>query len=56
MLVFFDDQRCAEVALAVVAPDAAHCTDVLDRCERLIAAHPEFQILSARRQFLSSDD
>ncbi|WP_432485083.1 DUF503 domain-containing protein [Kineococcus esterisolvens] len=51
-----DLHRRAEVAVAVVAPDAARCTDVLDRCERLVSAHPEFQILSTRRQFLSSDD
>ncbi|PRY18547.1 DUF503 domain-containing protein [Kineococcus rhizosphaerae] len=51
-----DLHRRAEVAVAVVAAEAARCADVLDRCERLVAAHPEFQILSARRQFLSSDD
>jgi len=51
-----DLHRRAEVAVAVVGPDAARCTDVLDRCERAVAGHPEFQILSARRQLLSSDD
>ncbi|MGI4896474.1 MAG: DUF503 domain-containing protein [Janthinobacterium lividum] len=51
-----DLHRRAEVAVAVVAADTTHCTDVLDRCERLVAAHPEFQILSVRRQYLSSDD
>ncbi|MFB9378092.1 DUF503 domain-containing protein [Kineococcus gynurae] len=51
-----DLHRRAEIAVACVAPDPARCTDVLDRCERLVAAHPEFQILSVRRQSLSSDD
>ena len=35
------------VGVAVVAGDAAHCTEVLDACERMVAARPELDLLSA---------
>ena len=34
-------------AVAVVAPDAGHCREVLDACERLVAGRPEVELLSA---------
>ena len=40
--------RRAEIGVAVVASTAAHCTEVLDACERLVAARPEVELLSAR--------
>jgi uncharacterized protein YlxP (DUF503 family) len=51
-----DLHRRAQVGVAVVAADAAHCRDVLDACERLVAARPEVELLSARRQLHSADD
>lgn len=51
-----DLHRRALVAVAVVAPDAAHCTEVLDACERLVAARPEVELLSARRRLYSEED
>ena len=51
-----DLHRRALVGVAVVAPDRAHCVDVLDACERLVAYRPEMELLSARRQVLSSTD
>jgi uncharacterized protein YlxP (DUF503 family) len=42
--------------VAVVAADRAHCVDVLDACERLAAARPEMDLLSARRQVVRSTD
>jgi uncharacterized protein YlxP (DUF503 family) len=39
-----------------VAADPGHVTDVLDHCERLVAAHPEFQVLSARTRWLGPHD
>ena len=48
--------RRALVGVAVVATDRAHCVEVLDACERLVAARPEVELLSARQQFLSSSD
>jgi hypothetical protein len=40
----------------VVAADAGHVGAVLDRCERLVAARPELELLSARRRVLGPDD
>ena len=51
-----DLHRRAEVSVAVVAADAGRCQEVLDRCERSVAAHPEFQLLSARRMLHSDED
>lgn len=45
-----DLHRRALVGVAVVAPDRAHCVDVLDACERLVAGRPELDLLSARQR------
>ena len=46
----------ALVGVAVVAADRAHCSDVLEHCERLVAERPEIELLSARQRFVSSED
>ena len=51
-----DLHRRATVGVAVVGADAAHCRDVLDACERLVAARPEVDLLSARRRLHNSED
>lgn len=51
-----DLYRRARIGLAAVSGDAAHLTDVLDRCERLVAARPEVELLSVRRRFHGDDD
>ena len=51
-----DLHRRALVGVAVVAADAEHVRRVLDACERLVAHHPEVEVLSARQQLFSSDD
>jgi uncharacterized protein YlxP (DUF503 family) len=51
-----DLHRRALVGVAVVAPDAQHCARVLDACERLVAARPELEVLSARQQLYGEDD
>ena len=48
--------RRAGIGMAVVAADRAHATDVLDAAERLVAARPEIELLSARRGLRRSDD
>ena len=48
-----DLHRRALVGVAVVAADRAHCVEVLDRCERLVAARPEIELLSARQRLIS---
>ncbi|HLZ37377.1 MAG TPA: DUF503 domain-containing protein [Mycobacteriales bacterium] len=48
--------RRALIGVAVVAAEAGQCRSVLDACERLVAAHPEVDLLSARRQLVGLDD
>ncbi|CDO08750.1 DUF503 domain-containing protein [Mycolicibacterium cosmeticum] len=51
-----DLHRRAGIGLAVVAADRAHTVEVLDAAERLVAAHPEFQLLAVRRGCRRSTD
>ena len=51
-----DLHRRALVGVAVVAADRAHCVEVLDACERLVAGRPELELLSARRQVCAVDE
>ncbi|MFN8072686.1 MAG: DUF503 family protein [Mycobacterium sp.] len=51
-----DLHRRAGVGIAVVAADSAHVVNVLDSAERLVAARPEVELLSARRGLIRSDD
>jgi uncharacterized protein len=48
-------RRCG-IGVALVSGEASHVTEVLDRVERLVAARPEVELLSARRAMRSSDD
>ena len=48
--------RRAGIGVALVSGDRSHAVDVLDAAERLIAAHPEFELLSVRRSLLRSED
>ncbi len=51
-----DLHRRTLLGVAVVAADRAHCVEVLDACERLVAGRPEIELLSSRQQFLSTND
>ncbi|RZT16080.1 hypothetical protein EV589_4236 [Mycobacterium sp. BK558] len=51
-----DLHRRAGVGVGVVAADRAHAVSVLDAAERLVAARPEFELLSVRRGLRRSDD
>ena len=51
-----DLHRRALLGVSLVAADAGHVVEVLDRCERLVAARPELELLSARRRMLGPDD
>lgn len=48
--------RRTGIGVAVVAADRAHVVEVLDAAERLVAARPEIELLSARRNLQRSDD
>jgi uncharacterized protein len=51
-----DLHRRAAVGVAMVSGDRAHLVSVLDAAERLVAARPEFELLSVRRGLRRSDD
>ena len=51
-----DLHRRALVGVSVVAADAEHVRDVLDACERLVAMHPELEVLAAHQRLLSEED
>ncbi|MFF9866740.1 MULTISPECIES: DUF503 domain-containing protein [unclassified Streptomyces] len=48
--------RRAEIGLAMVSGDVGHLTEVLDRCERMVAARPEVELLSVRRRLHTDED
>jgi uncharacterized protein YlxP (DUF503 family) len=51
-----DLHRRAGVGIAVVSAERGHVVDVLDAAERLVAARPELELLSARRGLRRSTD
>jgi uncharacterized protein len=48
--------RRAEIGVAAVASTAAHVTEVLDACERLVATRPDIELLSARFRLVSEEE
>jgi uncharacterized protein YlxP (DUF503 family) len=48
--------RRALIGVAVVAAEAAHCVQVLEACERLVAARPEIEVLSTRQRLFGEED
>ncbi|MER7177499.1 DUF503 domain-containing protein [Streptomyces mesophilus] len=48
--------RRAEIGVAMVSGDTGHLAEVLDRCERMVAARPEVELLSVRRRLHGDDD
>ena len=51
-----DLHRRAEIGVAVAAPDAAHCRQVLQACESMLAARAEVDVLSARLRIWDDED
>jgi uncharacterized protein len=51
-----DLYRRAGIGVAVVSGDRGHAVDVLDAAERLVAAHPELELLSVHRSLRRSED
>jgi hypothetical protein len=45
-----------EIGVAAVAADARHAAEVLETCERLVAARPELELLSVRRRLHHDHD
>ena len=48
--------RRARIGIAVVSGNLGHIKDVLDRCERWMAARPEVDLLSARERIHGEED
>ena len=51
-----DLHRRAEIGVAVVSATAANAMSVLDECERLVAGHPEIELLSARQRLFNEEE
>jgi uncharacterized protein len=51
-----DLHRRAEIGVAVVSATAANALSVLSECERLVAAHAEIQLLSARQRLFNEEE
>lgn len=51
-----DVYRRARIGVAVVSSRAAHAREILDACERAVAARPELELLSARHRMLGPQD
>jgi hypothetical protein len=51
-----DLHRRAEIGVAVVSATAGNATQLLDECERMIAAHPEIELLSARHRLYNEEE
>lgn len=51
-----DLHRRAEIGLATVSGDAGHVKDLLDQCERWMAARPEVELLSVRYRVYGGED
>lgn len=51
-----DLHRRAVIGVGVVGPDQPHVSEILDRCERTAAAHPEVELLSVRRRWFGPED
>jgi hypothetical protein len=45
----------AGLGFSVVAPDAGHAEEVLDRVERFVWSHPEVTVVSSVRHWLDLD-
>jgi uncharacterized protein YlxP (DUF503 family) len=52
---YLDLHRRAEIGIAVVSSTAAHAREVLEACERFVAARPEIELLAARQRLLTEE-
>ena len=51
-----DLHRRAEIGVAVVSDAAGNATKLLDECERIVASHPEIELLSARHRLYNEEE
>jgi uncharacterized protein len=48
--------RRAEIGVAVVSATPSNAMSVLTECERMVAARPEIQLLSARQRLFNEEE
>lgn len=48
--------RRAEIGVAVVSATAGNASELLDECERMVAARPEIELLSARQRLFTEEE
>jgi hypothetical protein len=53
---YLDLHRRAEIGVAAVSSTASHAASVLAGCERLVAARPEIELLSARQRLFNDEE
>lgn len=51
-----DLHRRALIGVAMVSGETSHLNEVLDKCERHVAARPELQLLAVRRRIFGPED
>ncbi|GAB2635959.1 DUF503 domain-containing protein [Nocardia goodfellowii] len=51
-----DRYRRSLLGVALVSSGMDHLTQVLDRCERTVAARPELELLAVRRRIFGPED
>lgn len=51
-----EQYRRTLLAIAMVSAEMGHLTEVLDRCERHVAARPELELLTVRRRVFGPED
>jgi len=51
-----DLHRRTEIGVVTTAVTLARCRDVLDNCERAVAARPEIEVLSTRQRLFNEED
>jgi uncharacterized protein YlxP (DUF503 family) len=51
-----DLHRRAEIGAAAVSDTAGNATKLLDECERIVASHPEIELLSARHRLYNEEE
>jgi uncharacterized protein len=53
---YLEKHRRALIGVAAVSAEPGYGREVLDGCERLVAARPELELLSARHRMLGPED
>jgi uncharacterized protein YlxP (DUF503 family) len=51
-----DLHRRAEIGVAVVSATATNAMETLRACERVVAGHPEVELLSARQRLFNEEE